>query len=225
MPNVLVVIGDGAGDVIKLFQSEGWTITKDIEEADLVQFVGGADVSPSLYGQRKHTTTSIDANRDEREALIYAMALERGIPMAGICRGGQFLNVMNGGRLHQDVDGHDRGDHKAYLMGAVLPIIVTSSHHQMMALNWEAKPNILLTAAISTYRKYMSDLTAPTSYEIITHPGNNDRNRNDIEACFYPGTKCLCFQPHPEYRGGSDTKEIYFKFLEQWCMEKDRIPF
>ena len=217
---VLVVAGDGAADVKRMFESENWIVTNDIDEADLVQFVGGADVDPGMYGQRLHKTTFSDIGRDAREEEIYKMALDRGIPMAGICRGGQFLNVMNGGTMHQDVDGHNRGNHQAWLAGAVLPITVTSTHHQMMEPNWE-ECQILMKAKQSSVKRRMSDLSSVTNVEYAIHVDNKGVKATDIEALYYPGTHCLCFQPHPEYGNANETKEVYFIFLERYLFASE----
>jgi putative glutamine amidotransferase len=67
---------------------------------------GGADVHPSRYGQPIRGSVDIDEDRDELEAAAWAAADARGIPVLGICRGFQAINVFAGGRLLQDVAGH-----------------------------------------------------------------------------------------------------------------------
>jgi putative glutamine amidotransferase len=48
-------------------------------------------------------TAGPDSRRDELEEKLLTQALERGIPVLGICRGAQFINVQLGGTLHQDI--------------------------------------------------------------------------------------------------------------------------
>ncbi|MDA4107443.1 gamma-glutamyl-gamma-aminobutyrate hydrolase family protein [Mycolicibacterium holsaticum] len=74
---------------------------------------GGRDVMPASYGQRPHPATDEDlADNRMRDALEFALvrgAMRRGMPLLGICRGAQVLNVALGGTLHQhlpDVVGH-----------------------------------------------------------------------------------------------------------------------
>ena len=73
---------------------------------------GGKDVDPARYGQTPHPETDDPRHdRDAWEFALIARALERGLPVLGICRGAQVLNVVLGGTLHQhlpDVVGHTR---------------------------------------------------------------------------------------------------------------------
>jgi putative glutamine amidotransferase len=74
---------------------------------------GGKDVDPAGYGQQKHPATD-EPPKDGRDAFEFALvaeALRRRVPVLGICRGAQVLNVVLGGTLHQhlpDVVGHTR---------------------------------------------------------------------------------------------------------------------
>jgi putative glutamine amidotransferase len=67
---------------------------------------GGADLDPSRYGQPPGGAYGIDPERDELEALAWAVAESRAVPVLGICRGLQAINVFSGGALLQHVEGH-----------------------------------------------------------------------------------------------------------------------
>lgn len=78
---------------------------------------GGKDVDPAVYGHQPHPSADEPArDRDAWEFALLAAALRRRMPVLGICRGAQVLNVALGGTLHQhlpDVVGHSehrRGD-------------------------------------------------------------------------------------------------------------------
>jgi putative glutamine amidotransferase len=69
---------------------------------------GGGDLNPRLYGQANRACRNIDDARDARElALLRRFAALR-LPVLGICRGAQLLNVGLGGTLEQDVPNHDQ---------------------------------------------------------------------------------------------------------------------
>lgn len=84
-----------------------------LDGLDGLIITGGRDVMPASYGQQPHPTTDADsADNRIRDTLEFALvrgALRRGMPLLGICRGAQVLNVALGGTLHQhlpDVVGH-----------------------------------------------------------------------------------------------------------------------
>jgi len=65
---------------------------------------GGRDIEPSLYGDvETHPTVELDRPRDRCEMPLILAAHRRGMPILGICRGIQSLNVALGGSLWQDV--------------------------------------------------------------------------------------------------------------------------
>jgi putative glutamine amidotransferase len=78
---------------------------------DGVVFAGGADLDPALYGERAHPeTTGLRPERDAAELPLMRAALDRDLPMLGICRGMQLLTVVSGGSLVQhlpDAVGHE----------------------------------------------------------------------------------------------------------------------
>lgn len=78
-----------------------------LARADGVLLAGGLDVHPSLYHQeidpRVADTVEIDGERDRLEMLVVGAALGRDLPLFGICRGLQTLNVALGGTLVQDL--------------------------------------------------------------------------------------------------------------------------
>lgn len=129
MPNVFIVGVDYP--IEEMFKTRGWDVTSELSEANLVQFTGGADVTPRLYGQDRGGYTRSDAHRDIVELSYFFKALNKFIPMAGICRGGQFLHVCGGGSLRQHVEGH-LGHHYMKSCYSQYTIQVTSTHHQVM---------------------------------------------------------------------------------------------
>lgn len=65
---------------------------------------GGDDIDPSLYGHERHPLLGpVDLHRDMFELALFAMARQRGMPILGICRGFQLINVGLGGTLWQDL--------------------------------------------------------------------------------------------------------------------------
>lgn len=83
-----------------------------LDRLDALVLAGGSDVDPGCYEADPHPRTA--RTRAERDRFEFALAretLERGLPLLGICRGMQVLNVARGGTLVQhlpDVLGNDR---------------------------------------------------------------------------------------------------------------------
>ena len=81
-----------------------------LDSLDGLLITGGNDVNPAAYGQEPHPSNDKPApERDEWEFMLLRGALKRQLPVLGICRGAQVLNVALGGTLHQhlpDVIGH-----------------------------------------------------------------------------------------------------------------------
>jgi len=78
-----------------------------------VLFTGGGDVASLAYGEEPHPASSgVDPVRDEMELALAGIAEELGLPVLGICRGIQVLNVASGGTLFQDIRDQVPGAHQ-----------------------------------------------------------------------------------------------------------------
>ena len=124
-----------------------------IRDCEGLLLPGGADMDPALYGQENRGSMGIDRENDEIQFSSLRIALEMGIPVLGVCKGHQVINVCFGGELIQDIPqrvrhtmdrerGMDRvhqvkvaeGSWLAGLYGSGSLITVNSSHHQAVSL-------------------------------------------------------------------------------------------
>ena len=130
-------------------------ITAQLSCVDAVVFPGGHDVDPFSYGQQpRRGIGEILPERDVYDLAVFQEARHMGLPILGICRGMQLINVACGGTLHQDVAlaGPEVGNHwqgyprhiashtvevkagslLAEAIGASGEVRVNSHHHQVV---------------------------------------------------------------------------------------------
>lgn len=105
-------------------------IVDNLEDAQLVVFTGGEDVTPSLYGCKKYPNTYCNPKRDKEEWEIFKRINPKTQIVYGCCRGSQFVCCMNGGKLVQHVSAHAIGCTHGITNG-IYVYQITSTHHQM----------------------------------------------------------------------------------------------
>ena len=177
-----------------------------LSKSSLVVFTGGHDVDPSLYGEAPHRTTRSNIGRDIREAKVYHYCVKSRIPMVGICRGSQFLTVMNGGKLVQDITGHATGHrHEIKIIDAAGVSIteeVTSTHHQMMYPYTLPENDYKLLGFSVGLSKLYSGIPAADGE---LHQILSDTKTIEPEIVYYHRTRSLAFQYHPEMMSEDDA--------------------
>jgi hypothetical protein len=181
----------------------GFTPTKTFNEAGFIFFTGGTDVNPKLYGQPRHRYTErSDIYRDEQEVKFFNEAKKRGMGMLGICRGNQFLAVMNGAELIQH-SAHP-GYHKITLFdGRVIDI--NSTHHQQIDLTKATDYELLGWAEkLSPFHE--------NGYGAVNVP----KDYKEPEIIWWPKTKCLSTQGHCEWLPNS---HIYPKTMREFVQK------
>ena len=200
---VLIIHSDPLYD--QMFVGNGWDLTDSIYEADLVCFTGGTDVGSTLYKESRHVRSSFsDSIRDEYEAIMFDRCVHLRIPMVGICRGSQFLCVMNGGSLVQHMLGHCGPNHDVMDKRNGGSFEVTSSHHQMMIPNSDLSTVLLTTPSLSP------------SYELSSPENVLEGVTEDIEGVFWEGSNSLGVQFHPEWMGvESEASQWFFKGIDE----------
>ncbi|WFA08198.1 gamma-glutamyl-gamma-aminobutyrate hydrolase family protein [Tissierella sp. Yu-01] len=94
----------GATPIIIPILKNGEHIEDYLEIVDGIVFTGGGDVSPLYFGEDPiNELGQIDYDRDLIEMALFQKAYEKGIPIFGICRGLQLLNIALGGDIYQDI--------------------------------------------------------------------------------------------------------------------------
>ena len=131
--------------VIRLGETPIQTLSPgEIAHCDALILPGGGDISPVLFGERNNGSRDIDTELDILQFQAFEYAIMQNLPILGICKGMQLINVALGGTLVQDIptgdihryqDG-DRYHSTTILKGSLLyrlygeEAIVNSAHHQ-----------------------------------------------------------------------------------------------
>ena len=148
LPSAYISMVDKVGGVPMIIPPAG-DMTSLLDSIDGLIVSGGPDISPANYNEEPGPmTTEFYPEQDYSEMGLIERALERDMPLLGICRGMQILSVAHGGRMHQHLDttpGHEghggffgkstehgvvveRGSQLASIMGD--SFTVNSLHHQ-----------------------------------------------------------------------------------------------
>lgn len=195
-----------------LFGYYGWELVSvsDVffhgkEVPDVVVFTGGEDIDASYYGERTVDPFWTDSTRDKREWGLIEMAIAAEFPLAGICRGGQLLNIYGGGSMYQHVTEHFRNhpvvDKDGFIYNA------TSVHHQMMIPGTDCE--YVAWAVNMGTRKYKGSTNKGTPSLVF----DEEAETRDCEGLFYPDIKAFCYQPHPEYAIGAPLADLWWDYL------------
>jgi gamma-glutamyl-gamma-aminobutyrate hydrolase PuuD len=127
----------------------------DLKEGDSALVIwGGADINPEYYKHPLHHSTYPGGTRDRIEWGLMQRAIERGIPIIGVCRGAQMLCAAAGGFLIQDVLNH--GGYHDVTTHDGKEFRVNSIHHQMLCMEEMPKEDYELIAWTSKNRSVTS---------------------------------------------------------------------
>lgn len=171
-----------------------------MEEADFVVFTGGADINPALYGEEAHGSVYFNKARDASELAAYKAATGLGKAFLGICRGAQFLNVMAGGKLYQDI-GHP-GYHELVTEDGQR-FMSNSVHHQMLRVG--------KGAIIKAWAENLSN-----GHHLYMEGGeeqNDEVVEKEPEIVIYPEHRMVLVQGHPEFNSYDEALHTFRQFV------------
>lgn len=167
---------------------------------------GGEDISPCLYKQKASYFTraaNVRSQRDHIEELLARQCINKGIPIIGICRGAQLMCAISGGTLIQHVSGH-YGDHQVMTKEGKL-YTTNSIHHQMMNFEKVDHYTLIAWAHPNMSNTYIGENNKELPYA-------KSKEFLEPEIVWFPKTKALCIQGHPEYMSHTDP---YVKYIVQ----------
>jgi len=143
-PDYVAALRKADADPVILLPQPRLDLAEQISELDGILIPGGWDVHPKHYGEEIDGSEGMDDAIDALDIDLVQLAHDRGIPVFGICRGLQVINVALGGSLFQDIptmisDSHNHSHvehavfiHPASRLATFMPkeVRVNSFHHQ-----------------------------------------------------------------------------------------------
>ena len=176
---------------------------------DGLVLVGGDDIDPLHYAERDHgVSKGVSASADASDLAFARAAIEARLPVFGICRGYQVLNVAMGGTLHQDVTTAD-GLHRPI---SDVPSEVMGERHEVTI-----EPGSRLAAAYGSTRRTVNSI----HHQAVEHLAPGFRavawaDDGTIEAIEPNDTACpvLAVQWHPEKIADEGDHVLFGYFLE-----------
>lgn len=139
------------------YTNDNEVLKEFLKDMDGYLFTGGEDINPLMYGEEIQSYCGFISNiRDNHEALIYNIIKDMDKPILGICRGAQFLNVMYGGTLYQDINNqvnskvnhnmdkpYTNSAHKVYLeKGSYIQRIIKEDYIEVNSIHHQAVKDI-----------------------------------------------------------------------------------
>lgn len=206
--------------VIKTYNGGSWIYNSKqvdkFEDADVVILPGGGDWNPALYGHapaggRGYYSEKIDSS----QMALINKAIDAGKLVFGICRGLQGVTIRNDGFLIQDIS-HPSRHAVVTKEGTVYGM--NSCHHQM------CYPYDLPTEnyeVLSWTEELSSRYEVDPNKELVfpEHALDENGNFKEPEMIWYPKTRCLGVQGHPEWGPGKDALDFINKVIVEKLSE------
>ncbi|CAL1517470.1 gamma-glutamyl-gamma-aminobutyrate hydrolase family protein [Chitinophaga sp. MM2321] len=191
--------------------------TADIETCEGFVLTGGIDVDPELYNGKKdypYKPATFLPERDAFEQQIYAYSQQQRIPVLGICRGLQYINILEGGKVFEDIGEaankvHKKGEedkvHGVNIQKDTLLHQITGQEHGLVNSAHHQSIN-----PANLGKNLMVSASSDTDDAIIEGVEFKDKTGKGF---------MLCVQWHPERMKEKEVNPLSQKIKEQFINE------
>jgi putative glutamine amidotransferase len=184
---------------------------------DGILFAGGEDVEPSFYGEEKHHENVQGYRaRDEFEFSLLQGALARRVPILGICRGVQMLNVKFGGTLYQDLkeDAAPEIDHRQTSLGKSRQ----EASHGVLVTDTESSLGSILAASCRVNSLHHQAIKR-VGHGLKVTARSEDGFVEALESAEeYPFLVAVQWHPEEMVSSSPEQREIFVRFVAK-CRE------
>jgi microsomal dipeptidase-like Zn-dependent dipeptidase/gamma-glutamyl-gamma-aminobutyrate hydrolase PuuD len=207
---IRAILKAGGAPVLIPVMTDGAILREIVVHLDGLVMTGGEDVDPQWYNETpRQQLGEVDPERDRYDIKLVKLAADRNIPILGICRGEQLVNVAFGGTLYQDIPSQRGG---GSLIKHVQKMPGQYASHKATVVPQSQLADIIGAGehGVNTFHHQAVKDVAPGFRPVAWSP---DSIVEAIEA--YPEYPVLAVQWHPEAMvAGDDTTMLkIFRFL------------
>jgi len=207
------IVAAGGIPIVLPYCNDSSVTAAIVSQLDGILLPGGEDVNPAQYGEKVTAdNVAMNCQRDTSDLYYIRSAMAQGIPLMGVCRGCQILNVALGGTLVQDI-----------------PTQWSGSFEHRMPADKSHDVKVLKGNGIWKYLKKSGWKVNSTHHQAVKTVGPDCRITavapdGVVEAFDCPKRKIIGIQSHPEefaFKGVQPYLEI-FRYFVDWCAEEQR---
>lgn len=202
--------------VLEEFNTE--TIKRQVSLVDAILIQGGIDVTPSFYGEEALPELDITCLKTDKFLLeVIKYAKERKIPILGICKGMQLINVSYGGTLYQDIKyaGLDSKSHRQSEESITKPFhSINIEKNSLLGKIFDNKEKLMVN---SYHHQAVKDLGKGLVIDAKADDGIIESIHYDDKSQWILGVQ---FHPEQLSRNNEDFRAIFSEFIKQANLNK-----
>ena len=202
--------------VLEEFNEE--TIKRQVSLVDAILIQGGIDVTPSLYGEEALPELDITCLKTDKFLLeVIKCAKERKIPILGICKGMQLINISYGGTLYQDIKyaGLDSKSHRQSDESITKPFhSINLEKNTLLGKIFDNKEKLMVN---SYHHQAVKDLGKGLVIDAKADDGIIESIHYDDKSQWILGVQ---FHPEQLSRNNEDFRAIFSEFIKQANLSK-----
>ena len=202
--------------VLEEFNEE--TIKRQVSLVDAILIQGGIDVTPSLYGEEALPELDVTCLKTDKFLLeVIKCAKERKIPILGICKGMQLINVSYGGTLYQDIKyaGLDSKSHRQSDESITKPFhSINLEKNTLLGKIFDNKEKLMVN---SYHHQAVKDLGKGLVIDAKADDGIIESIHYDDKSQWILGVQ---FHPEQLSRNNEDFRAIFSEFIKHANLSK-----
>ena len=181
-----------------------------LDDVDAVLLSGGQDVDPAVYGAENTASILVRPESDEFDLRVALASIERGLPVLGVCRGPQVLNVALGGDLRQEVQSTGDPAHPTYAEMAEMEDV--RDHRHEIRVVGGSRLEAVIGGPVVTVNSLHHQAIGRVADGLVVSATAPD---GTIEAVEGIDADVLAVQWHPEMMDGAATDRLFDDLVER----------